>query len=405
MNIRVERRAHVTVIAIAGSVDGATAPALVASFREEVSGGFIRIVGDFSGVEYTSSAGLRALLETVKETRQRGGDLRLAAVQPDVLAGAGSCRIHGHFEALRQHRRGRGELSGAERVSAAGPAAGPRNRIAVVIGSGSVKCAAALGMFKVLQREAIPIDMVVGCSGGALYAAFVAMGHELASAEAKTRQLWTREITQKRNTRALLSAMLPKIFGFDERFGLVDDRLVLERLRRGFGDARFEDAKIPLHLTATDFFTGEQVVFSSGGVVDAIRASIAIPYIFQPWKIGDRTYVDGFLSDPMPIGVAIKEGADVIITMGFESPYQTRITSVMRFAFQLSSITSNNLLKANYAFHNLAHHHEILPIIPQFQHKIHLFDTDRIPYVIEEGERATEKQIPYLRQLLAPKSA
>ena len=87
--------------------------------------------------------------------------------------------------------------------------------------------------------------------------------------------------------------------------------------------------------------------------------------------------------------------------MGFESPYQTRISNVMRFAFQLSSITSNNLLKANYAFHNLAHHHEILPIIPQFQHKIHLFDTDKIPYVIEEGERAAEKQIPYLRQLLA----
>ena len=109
----------------------------------------------------------------------------------------------------------------------------------------------------------------------------------------------------------------------------------------------------------------------------------------------------------MPIGVAIKEGADVIITMGFESPYQTRVSSVMRFAFQLSSIASNNLLKANYAFHNLAHHHEILPIIPQFQHKIHLFDTDKIPYVIEEGERAAEKQIPYLRQLLgsAPRPA
>ncbi len=247
--------------------------------------------------------------------------------------------------------------------------------------------------------------MVVGCSGGALYAAFVAMGHDLAVAEEKTKQLWTKEITRKRNTRALLSAMLPQIFGFDERFGLVDDRLVLERLRAGFGEGRFEEAKIPLYLTATDFFTGEQAVFDRGNLVDAIRASIAIPYIFQPWKIGERTYVDGFLSDPMPIGVAIKEGADIIITMGFESPYQTRISSVMRFAFQLSSITSNNLLKANYAFHNLAHHHEILPIIPQFQHKIHLFDTERIPYVIEEGERAAEKQIPYLRQLLAPQTA
>ena len=165
----------------------------------------------------------------------------------------------------------------------------------------------------------------------------------------------------------------------------------MERLREGFGAARIEDAKIPLYLTATDFFTGEQAVFSRGSVVDAVRASIAIPYIFQPWKIGDRTYVDGFLSDPMPIGVAIREGADVIITMGFESPYQTRISSVMRFAFQLSSITSNNLLKANYAFHNLAHHHEILPIIPQFQHKIHLFDTEQDP-LRHRGGRARGRE-------------
>lgn len=290
-------------------------------------------------------------------------------------------------------------------MSAAPPAARAGNRVAVVIGSGSVKCAAALGLFKVLQREGIPIDMVVGCSGGALYAASVAIGFDLATAERKTRELWTKEITAKRNTRALLSAVLPRVFGFDERFGLVDDRKVLDRLRQAFGDARLEDAKIPLFLTATDFHTGEQAVFSKGSLVDAVRASIAIPYIFQPWKIGERTFVDGFLSDPMPIGVAIKEGADVIITMGFESPYQTRISSVMRFAFQLSSITSNNLLKANYAFHNLAHHHEILPIIPQFEHKIHLFDTDKFPYVIAEGARAAEKQIPYLRQLLAPRSA
>jgi anti-sigma B factor antagonist len=87
MEITVERREerNVTVLTVTGSVDGATASTLVASFREEVGGGSIRLVGDFSRVDYTSSAGLRALLETVKETRQRGGDLRLAAVQPDVL--------------------------------------------------------------------------------------------------------------------------------------------------------------------------------------------------------------------------------------------------------------------------------------------------------------------------------
>ena len=133
----------------------------------------------------------------------------------------------------------------------------------------------------------------------------------------------------------------------------------------------------------------------------AIRASIAIPYVFRPWSVNGRMLVDGFMSDPMPVGVAIKQGANIIVTMGFESPLQPKINSPIRFAFQLSSITSNNLLKSNFAFYNLAHHAEILPIIPEFKDRIHLFDTDKIPYVIEEGERAAERQIPYLRRLLA----
>ena len=87
MEILTEQRGPVMVISIVGSVDGMTAPTLTGSFRAQVSGGYIHIVGDFARVEYTSSAGLRALLETVKETRQQGGDLRLSRVQPDVLEG------------------------------------------------------------------------------------------------------------------------------------------------------------------------------------------------------------------------------------------------------------------------------------------------------------------------------
>jgi NTE family protein len=278
-------------------------------------------------------------------------------------------------------------------------------RVALVIGSGSVKCAASLGLQKVLKREGIEIDMVVGCSGGSLYAASIALGQDVETTEERTKRLWTRELTRKRDLRSLLSAFLPQVFPFSERFGLIDDGLVMERLRETFGESTFQEARIPLYLTATDFNNGEQVVFSEGRLVDAVRASIAIPYVFRPWRVGDRLLVDGFLSDPMPVGVAIRQGADVIVTMGFESPYQTKVNSVLRFAFQLSSITSNNLLKANFAFHNLAHHAEVLPIIPQFTQRIHLFDTDKIPYVIEEGERAAEQQLPYLRRLLKGASA
>jgi NTE family protein len=100
------------------------------------------------------------------------------------------------------------------------------------------------------------------------------------------------------------------------------------------------------------------------------------------------------------VGVAIREGAGIIVAMGFESPYQEHINSPGRFAFQVSSIVSNNLLKSQYSFHGLAHHAEIIPILPEFSQRIHLFDTDKIPLIIEEGERAAEAQLPYLLRLL-----
>jgi len=273
-------------------------------------------------------------------------------------------------------------------------------RVALVIGSGSVKCAAAIGLKKVLERENIKVDMVVGCSGGAIYAACIALGWSAQKTVDATLRMWTREVTSKRNLKAVLQLALPWIFKFDESFGLIDDRLINRRFHDGFEGASFAQTQMPLFVTATDFYNGEQVVLSDGMIEDAVRASISIPYIFPPKKLNGRFLIDGYQSDPLPIGVAIKEGADIIIAMGFESPYQEHVTSLMRYNFQIASITSNNLLKTNYAFHNLAHHSEIIPIIPEFKYRLKLFDTDKLPYVIEEGERAAEQQLPFIKSLL-----
>ena len=183
------------------------------------------------------------------------------------------------------------------------------------------------------------------------------------------------------------------------RIGTRDDRLIRERLRDAFGETRIESMPIPLFITATDFATGEQVVFAKARLADAVRASIAIPFIFKPWRVDGRLCIDGFLSDPMPVGVAIKEGAGVILSLGFESPNQRRVNSPARFAFQLSSIMTNNLLKSMFAFHQLAHHDEVIPIMPQFDKDVGLFETAKIGYVIEEGERAAAEQLPYRRRL------
>lgn len=281
------------------------------------------------------------------------------------------------------------------------PAEPRRKRVALVIGAGSVKCAAALGVQQVLEREGIPIDLLVGCSAGSLFAALLARGESAASAIDITRRLWTKELTSRSDRRALAALAFPRLFGFDSRFGMRDDRLIAQRLADAYGEQRIEGGRVPLFITATDFATGEQVTASKGRVVDAIRASIAIPFVFRPWPIGERLCVDGFLSDPMPVGVAIREGADIVVAVGFESPYQERVTSAGRFAFQVSSIMTNNLLKASFAFHQLAHHDEIVAIVPKFRERVRLFDTGKIDMIVEDGARAAEEQVPYLRRLMA----
>jgi NTE family protein len=273
--------------------------------------------------------------------------------------------------------------------------------VSLVIGSGSVKCAAAIGVASVLREAGIRIERVVGCSGGALFATLIAMGHDADTARDMTLRLWTKDITARRNNHALLSALAPKLMGFKaSRFGLRDDRHINRRLQEAFGDARIEDMPVPLHITATNFMDGELVDLSRGPVAPAIRASLAIPFAFAPVELDGQLLVDGYVSDPLPLSVAIKHGARVIVAVGFESPMMEEIGSAGRFAMQLSSIMSNNLLRARYAFNSVAHHAEVITIIPEFKKRIRLFDTDKVPYIIEAGTQAAREQIGYLRRLL-----
>jgi len=281
-----------------------------------------------------------------------------------------------------------------------------RKRIAVVIGAGSVKCAAAIGLMHVLAREGIGIDLLVGCSAGSIFTALAAIGHRSEIAAQLATQLWTHDLTATRDNGALLRMLMPRLFGFNEHFGLRSDRRIMSRLQDVFGAARLEELRIPMLVTATDFHSGEQVVFREGSLIDAVRASISIPFLFSPWEIDGRLCVDGFVSDPLPVNVAILEGADIVVAMGFESPHHQEVRSPVRFAFQLSSIMTNNLMRSRYALHHLARYSEVIPVMPRFEQHVGLFDATKIPYVIAEGERAAEAMLPALRHKLeAPMEA
>lgn len=278
-----------------------------------------------------------------------------------------------------------------------------RPRVGLVIGSGGIKCAAGIGMWRVLVREGIPIDLAIGCSGGSIYAAAAALGWTPERAEAESHILWQNLFT-KRHRRSMAAVLFPRLFE-SARFGIVDDRKVNETIAWLFAGRTFEEATIPLHIVATDLNTADKVILSTGSVFDAVRASIAIPFALKPWQHQGRLLCDGGVSDPLPVDVAIREGCDVILAMGFENALTQPISSAMGLALQTSTITVNQLLRRTFAFLSLAHHAEVIPIMPAFDQKIGLGQTSLLPYIIEQGEKAAERELPYLKRLLTEPEA
>ncbi len=273
------------------------------------------------------------------------------------------------------------------------------NRLSVVIGSGGVLCAASLGLSKALRREGITPAMAVGCSGGSIYAATIALGYDPEEAQRLTLSLFTGDVFEGYTSN--LRSVLAGDTRFNETSSLIDDTIMLSRLQSAFGERRFDDTIMPLRIVATDLHSGERVVISAGRIVDAVRASIAIPMIYAPWKVGDQLLVDGAVCDPLPLDVAIQEGSEVITAVGFEMPTRKHLNSYSAVASHFNNLYMNNILKSTFAFYNAVHHAEIIPILPEFERSVGTFDTAQIPYIIAQGEKAAEQHIPYIKQLMA----
>lgn len=270
--------------------------------------------------------------------------------------------------------------------------------LTLVVGSGGLRCVAAIGLLRVLNEAGIPIAAAVGCSGGALYAAAAALGYDDARAEALTRAFWTPSVLQ--GYASSLKAVHERRRGFGARDGLVPAAAPEAALAGAFGEHTFEDARIPLAIVAADLETGEPVVLREGLVRDAIRASSSIPVVFPPKELGGRLLVDGAIVDPLPVDVAIRDGADAIVAMAFDLAYRPRLKSLAAVQEQVTAITTNHLLRARLGFQTLAHHGEIVTVMPAFDRTISMFDTDAIPYLIERGEAAARAQLPVFEALV-----
>lgn len=274
----------------------------------------------------------------------------------------------------------------------------PAKRVTLVIGSGGIKCAASIGLWRVLNREGIGIDRVIGASGGSLYAAMMALDFGVDDAARLTQEVWTSDLVD--GYASGLKAALSGEAAFTERSGLTDDSVLNRRMRTVFGDATFAHTRIPLSVVATDVYSGESVTITEGLIFDALRASIAIPLIWPPWPVGGRLLTDAAVSDPLPLDAAIRENAGVILAMGFDLPLRARARSYNAVVSHFNALYMNNLLKAAFAFQSLASHAEVIMLMPEFDRPLNAFDGSQVPYIAGCGERAAEEQLGYLKQLL-----
>jgi len=171
--------------------------------------------------------------------------------------------------------------------------------IGVALGGGFARGIAHIGVLKVLDQEGIPIRVVTGTSVGALIGACYCSGLSPRELEEVARSC--RFTTFARWTLS--------------RYGFASNDRMVQFLNRILKVKTFEELRIPLGVAATDFNTGEGVVFHSGSIIDPVRASCAYPGMFLPVEIRGRFLVDGMLSHPVPTHPLHEMGAQRVLAV------------------------------------------------------------------------------------------
>ena len=171
--------------------------------------------------------------------------------------------------------------------------------IGLALGGGFARGMAHIGVLKVLEEEGIPIHIVTGTSVGALIGAAYCSGVSIEDLEKLARSV--RFTTFARWTVS--------------RYGFASNDRMVSFLARTLKVKTFEELRIPLGVTATDFNCGEGVVFHSGSIIDPVRASCAYPGMFLPVNIRGRWLVDGMLSHPVPTRPLREMGAERVLAV------------------------------------------------------------------------------------------
>ncbi len=188
-------------------------------------------------------------------------------------------------------------------------------KIGLALGGGAARGFAHIGVIKALEAQGIVPDIVVGTSAGSVVGALYAAGND-----AKALQKMAVDLDES----AIFDWALPL---FSKSSGVLKGEALQAFVNKAVHQATIEKLKIPFGAVASDLKTGQPILFQRGNTGMAVRASSAVPGVFQPVKIGDHTYVDGGLVAPVPVRFAKEMGAEFIIAVNISTQADAQATN------------------------------------------------------------------------------
>ncbi len=267
------------------------------------------------------------------------------------------------------------------------------------LGGGGARAFAHVGVLEVLEREGIDFDMVIGTSMGAIIGASHALGRSVA----ETRELLGQILP---NAAAVLDKALPFI-------GFFRGRRLSQAILRGFGDTKFEETEIPFICNASALDRGRTLVFESGFLATALRASVSLPGIFPPVRIGGFTAVDGGVLNNLPGGLLRDRGCNYVIGINvtpLDDNKSTRLTPDWKlgpWSALVDYLSFPPILKIIYRSITMEGRELMRMRMGDFDYLLHpevtdidIFDFDRLPEIVDRGRKSAEDHLEKIRERL-----
>ncbi|MBE9535984.1 MAG: patatin-like phospholipase RssA [Proteobacteria bacterium] len=300
--------------------------------------------------------------------------------------------------------------------------------VGIALGSGSARGWSHIGVINALAAHGIDPDVVCGTSMGALAGAFYASGN------LEKMEEWALNMTRKDILRFLDIKLLAG-------GGFIEGKRLMDNFREPLGNLEIESLPKRFAAVATELDTGHELWLRKGSLVDAVRASIALPGIFTPVRLDDKWLVDGGLVNPVPVSLCRAMGADIVIAVnlngniagrhfrsisgpekkkngepGAEATLMGRVSSDLRqradsligrlFEGQTDTpglfdvmAGSINIMQDRVTRSRMAGDPPDIILAPRLSH-IGLLEFDRAKEAIEEGMKCVERSMPALQELL-----